>query len=250
MSSSLGAAECSRCHFLTKLDDGQQPDRKWREDNAWMERQGELYCFNCSRKKYVTCTRCRKTVLVGQCLTDEEERLRRFELNDSGWVHLKSSLESDYYCKSCAVPALADRVNQLTRAVEHVTLSRRDEGNIFVGTTRVVLLTGETGVVTATPEVVLVPRYLIVPRSIASDFEILGVKTGDHPWLGYEGAIPAAVFSGDVEATALGGVPEPDLPLPVRACACKPGQAISITVCNVCPRPQSFNGVVVGRLVE
>jgi len=111
---------------------------------------------------------------------------------------------------------------------------------------------GGVVVATAMPDVVLVPRYLVVPRDVAPDFQVLGVKTGDHSWLGCSGPIPAAVFGGDVEVTALGdeSVPRPDLPLPVRACACKPGQAIEITVRNTCASARNFSGAVVGRLVE
>lgn len=106
--------------------------------------------------------------------------------------------------------------------------------------------------------VVFHPRYLVVPKSIAPDFEIVGVRIGGRSQIYGDGTVPAACFAGDLEAyDGRRGFPGTflervrlDVPVPLRFDVCRPSDDIVVEVLNLCMMARFFHCVFYGTLVE
>jgi hypothetical protein len=123
---------------------------------------------------------------------------------------------------------------------------------------KVVVMGGERGLAKGRCSVVFRPRYLVVPRSIAPDFEIVGVRIGGNLQIYGEGTVPAACFSGDLEAyDGRRGSPGTflekvhlDVPLPLIFDVCRPSDEIVVEVLSLNMQTRYFHCVFYGSIVE
>lgn len=100
------------------------------------------------------------------------------------------------------------------------------------------------------------PRHLVMPRYSAPDFSIDDIKIERRSQFhAAEGSVPAAVFSGDVEALGADREDEasflrktsPDLPVPLLMEACDEGPIV-IDVQNRSPSTRIFQAVLFGTI--
>lgn len=105
------------------------------------------------------------------------------------------------------------------------------------------------------------PRYLVIPRSVAVDFEVVNIMIGRNCQLLREGEVPATVFAGDLDIHRLDienstpeGIPfsqvKMDYPLPISFDVCRAGEPICLTVRNTSMYARDFIAVFYGDLME
>jgi hypothetical protein len=107
------------------------------------------------------------------------------------------------------------------------------------------------GSVTATPPPNVRLLYLVVPKLVAPDFELVSVRVGRNSQFASSGEVPADVFSGDLELW--GEPPERkvrsvvmDFPIALDLEDPK-GQEVEITVRNLHPCSRNFAAVMFGK---
>ena len=94
------------------------------------------------------------------------------------------------------------------------------------------------------------PTYLVIPKLIAADFEILDLKIGKNSQLGSGDPIHASVFSGEVVVLKDKVVDVvSDLPLAMQMDVYRPELVIHLTVRNLNPCMRNFFGAIAGPLV-
>jgi hypothetical protein len=104
------------------------------------------------------------------------------------------------------------------------------------------------------------PRHLVVPRSVAADFDVEGVYVGTQSQFYGGGTVPAELFAGDLEAFDVGeGSPDTfldkvklDVPLPLKFDVCRSGVGIRVVFFNRNVMPREFRcafyGVELGEV--
>jgi len=91
------------------------------------------------------------------------------------------------------------------------------------------------------------PTYLVIPKVIADDFEILDLKIGKNSQLVSGDPIHASVFSGEVVVLKDKVVDVvSDLPLAMKMDVYRPELAICLTVRNLNACARNFFGAIVG----
>lgn len=95
------------------------------------------------------------------------------------------------------------------------------------------------------------PLYLVVPRSIAPDFQVEDVFVGKNAQFKWEGGVPAEVFAGDVDVLDVESRPlrtvELDHPVPLKLDVMTPDRDLAIWVRNLNPVGRYFAAAVFAR---
>lgn len=125
------------------------------------------------------------------------------------------------------------------------------ELNHFLGIPTTMITGCEVRGVVVRSQVSFRPTYLVIPKVIAVDFEILDLKIGKNSQFVSGDPIHASVFSGEVVVLKDKVVNVvSDLPLAMRMDVYRPELEIHLTVRNLNPCSRNFFGAIVGPSVE
>jgi hypothetical protein len=97
------------------------------------------------------------------------------------------------------------------------------------------------------------PRYLVIPRSVAPDFEIHDIKVGMNSQFLAEGIVPASIFAGDADAVGADADEQDflrraqlEVPLPLDLSSAWAGTLITLRMRNISPSARYFYATIFG----